>query len=109
MAHVVPDPDKWWLDAQVFVPQYGAIFKKVAGELFDKAAGGDKAAQAELAAATKLTDRSAVILEAQDTGEIAGAEYAEDCLTRKVARWAPVYDAAKVLPNYKTRAQRDAV
>lgn len=108
LAHVVLDPDKWWCDAQVFMPQYGSIFKKVARELFDKAAGGDEAAKTELAAATQLTDRDAVILEAQDAGETAGAKYAEDCLARKVARWSSIYEAAKALPNYKPRAERGA-
>ena len=32
----------------------------------------------------------------------------EACLSAKVARWGGEYDAAVALPDYKTRAERDA-
>jgi hypothetical protein len=75
--------------------------------LLDRAAAGDGIAQAALAAATQLTGRDEILAEARAAGEAEAEKYAEDRLVPKVARWAPNYDAAKVDPNYKTRAERE--
>lgn len=95
LAHVVKDPEAWWLHAQAFGAEKWAEDLAEMRRLEDLVARGAEIDPRQL---QKSRERAIVT----------GSERAHQALTAKVARWKPDYDIESVKPGYKNRALRHA-